>query len=144
MSVSFLKANSSKAEPQPAAAAAELSPPDSVDRHAGGRSGDRAAPAERTHEEITMNPSFTTTNGENVATEASRTAERLADAAGDTAAKAGGAARERADQAQRWAKSRWSDLQQSVEAQPYQSTAWALGIGFAAGLLVMGLLRGRR
>lgn len=91
-----------------------------------------------------MNPSFTATNGENVANEASRQAERVADAATDTAARAGSAARERADQAQRWAKSRLSDLQRSVEAQPYQSSAWALGIGFAAGLLVMGLLLGRR
>ena len=91
-----------------------------------------------------MNPSFTATNGENVAAEASRQAERLGDAASDTAARASGAARDRADQAQRWAKSRWDDLQRNVEAQPYQSSAWALGIGFAAGLLVMGLLRGRR
>lgn len=91
-----------------------------------------------------MNPSFTATNGENVATETTRQAERLADTASDAAAKATNAARERADQAQRWAKSRWGDLQRSVEDQPYQSTVWALGIGFAAGLLVMGLLRGRR
>lgn len=90
-----------------------------------------------------MNPSFTATNGDKVA-EATREAERLADTASDTAARASSTARERADQAQRWAKSRWSDLQQTVEAQPYQSTAWALGIGFAAGLLVMGLLLGRR
>jgi ElaB/YqjD/DUF883 family membrane-anchored ribosome-binding protein len=91
-----------------------------------------------------MNPSFTATNGEKVATEATRQAERLAESAGDTAAKATSAARERADQAQRWAKSRWSDLQRSVESQPYQSSAWALGIGFAAGLLIMGLLLGRK
>ena len=91
-----------------------------------------------------MNPSFTATNGENIASEATRQAERMADTAGDTAARAASAARDRADQAQRWAKSRWSDLQRSVEAQPYQSSAWALGIGFAAGLLVMGLLLGRR
>ena len=91
-----------------------------------------------------MNPSFTATNGEKVATDATREAERLADVASDTAARATSTARERAEQAQRWAKSRWSDLQHSVEAQPYQSSAWALGIGFAAGLLVMGLLLGRR
>jgi len=90
-----------------------------------------------------MNPSFTA-NSEQAAAEAARQAERLADTAGDTAARATSTARERADQAQRWAKSRWSDLQRSVEAQPYQSSAWALGIGFAAGLLVMGLLLGRR
>jgi ElaB/YqjD/DUF883 family membrane-anchored ribosome-binding protein len=92
-----------------------------------------------------MNPSSTASNGDKAAAEAARQAERLADAAADTAAKAASGARERADQAQRWAKSRWSDLQQSVESQPYQSTAWALGIGFAAGLILMGLLmRGRR
>lgn len=90
-----------------------------------------------------MNPSFTATNGENAMNEASRQAERLADTASDTAARATHTARERANQAQRWAKSRWSDLQHTVEEQPYQSTAWALGIGFAAGLLLMGLLRGR-
>ena len=91
-----------------------------------------------------MNPSFTATNSERVADEATRQAERLADTASDKAARATSAARDRADQAQRWAKSRWSDIQQTVESQPYQSTAWALGIGFAAGLLLMGLLRGRR
>jgi ElaB/YqjD/DUF883 family membrane-anchored ribosome-binding protein len=94
-----------------------------------------------------MNPSFTSTSGD-AATEAARsaerTAERVAGTASDAAANAASAARERADQAQRWAKSRWSDLQRSVETQPYQSTAWALGIGFAAGLLLMGLLLGRR
>lgn len=91
-----------------------------------------------------MNPSFTSTNGESAEAEAKRQAEHMAETATDTAAKASSAARERADQAQRWAKSRWGDLQHSVETQPYQSTAWALGIGFAAGLLLMGLLRGRR
>jgi ElaB/YqjD/DUF883 family membrane-anchored ribosome-binding protein len=91
-----------------------------------------------------MNPSFTTTNGERAMNEAAREAEGLADTASAAASKAGSAARDRADQAQRWARSRWSDLQHSVESQPYQSTAWALGIGFAAGLLLMGLLRGRR
>ncbi len=91
-----------------------------------------------------MNPSSTTSNGESAMNDATRRAERLADAASDAAAKATSGARERADQAQRWAKSRWSDLQHSVESQPYQSTAWALGIGFAAGLLLMGLLRSRR
>jgi ElaB/YqjD/DUF883 family membrane-anchored ribosome-binding protein len=77
--------------------------------------------------------------------EATRRAERLADAASETAEKTASSARERAEQAQRWAKSRWSDLQNSVESQPYQSTAWALGIGFAAGLILMGMvMRGRR
>jgi len=89
-----------------------------------------------------MNPSFTSTNADSAAAEARREAERMTDTAKDTAGQAASAARERADQAQRWAKSRWSDLQQTVESQPYQSPAWALGIGFATGLLLMGLLRG--
>lgn len=91
-----------------------------------------------------MNPSFTSTNAESAATEAKREAERMAESASDTAARATRTARDRADQAQRWARSRWNDLQETVESQPYQSTAWALGIGFAAGLLLMGLMRGRR
>jgi ElaB/YqjD/DUF883 family membrane-anchored ribosome-binding protein len=90
-----------------------------------------------------MNPSFTSTNGERVAEDATHKAERLAETASDKAARATDAARDRADQAQRWAKSRWSDIQNTVESQPYQSSVWALGIGFAAGLLVMGLLVGR-
>lgn len=92
-----------------------------------------------------MNQSSTTPNGETAMNEATRRAERLADAASETAEKTASSARERAEQAQRWAKSRWSDLQNSVESQPYQSTAWALGIGFAAGLILMGMvMRGRR
>jgi ElaB/YqjD/DUF883 family membrane-anchored ribosome-binding protein len=94
-----------------------------------------------------MNPSFTS-NGEKAAAEATRQAERqaerLADAASDTAARASSAARDRAEQAQQWAKSRWSDLQNTVESAPYQSSAWALGIGFAAGLILMGLVMRRR
>jgi ElaB/YqjD/DUF883 family membrane-anchored ribosome-binding protein len=90
-----------------------------------------------------MNPSFTSTNGERVADEATRQKDRLSEAASDTAARATNATRDRADQAQRWAKSRWSDIQDTVENQPYQSSVWALGIGFVAGLLVMGLLRRR-
>ncbi len=102
-----------------------------------------------------MNPSFTSTNGEKAASEAvdaagrvagaaSETASRAAGAARDTASRVASSARERADEAQRWARSRWSDLQQTVEDQPYQSSAWALGIGFVVGMLVMGMLRGRR
>ena len=102
-----------------------------------------------------MNPSFTATNGEKAATEAADAAERAAGATSDTASRAAGAARdtatraassarESAGEAQDWARSRWDDLQRSVESQPYQASAWALGIGFVVGLLVMGLLRGRR
>jgi len=63
-------------------------------------------------------------------------------AAKDAAAQA---ARARAQQARDWASSQIDDLQQRVEAQPYRATAWALGVGFLAGVLLMGLVRsGRR
>ena len=55
------------------------------------------------------------------------------------------AARARAQQAQDWARSQLSDIQARVQAEPYKATAWALGAGFLAGILLMSLLRtGRR
>ena len=54
------------------------------------------------------------------------------------------AARARAQQARDWASSRIDDLQESVEAQPYKASAWALGAGFLAGILVMSLIRNSR
>jgi ElaB/YqjD/DUF883 family membrane-anchored ribosome-binding protein len=51
-------------------------------------------------------------------------------------------ARERAHQAQGWAQSQWTNLQDRVEAEPYRATAWALGIGFVAGILLTVLARG--
>ncbi len=62
-------------------------------------------------------------------------------AAGEAAAQA---ARSRANQAREWAQDRWSGIQDTVEEQPFRATAWALGIGVAAGFLLAGLLRGRR
>ena len=57
---------------------------------------------------------------------------------------AANAARARAQQARDWASSRIDDLQESVEAQPYKASAWALGAGFLAGILVMSLIRNSR
>jgi hypothetical protein len=58
---------------------------------------------------------------------------------------AASAARARAQRARNWASTQIDDLQQRVEAQPYMASAWALGAGFLAGMLVMSLLRnGRR
>jgi ElaB/YqjD/DUF883 family membrane-anchored ribosome-binding protein len=62
-------------------------------------------------------------------------------AAGEAAASA---ARARAGQARDWAQDKWSGLQERVEAKPYQATAWALGIGIAAGFLIGTFLRPRR
>lgn len=57
---------------------------------------------------------------------------------------AASAARARAQQARDWASSRIDELQERVEAQPYKASAWALGAGFLAGILVMSLIRNSR
>jgi len=57
---------------------------------------------------------------------------------------AANAARARAQQARDWASSRIDDLQESVEAQPYRASAWALGAGFLAGILLMSLIKTSR
>jgi ElaB/YqjD/DUF883 family membrane-anchored ribosome-binding protein len=57
---------------------------------------------------------------------------------------AASAARARAQQAQDWARSQLSDIQARVQAEPYKATAWALGAGFLAGILLMSLLRSGR
>ena len=48
-------------------------------------------------------------------------------------------------QAKDWSRDRFQELQERVEAEPYRATAWALGIGFVAGVLITALARsGRR
>ena len=54
------------------------------------------------------------------------------------------AARAKAQQARNWASSQLADLQERVEAQPYKASAWALGAGFLAGILLMSLVRNSR
>jgi ElaB/YqjD/DUF883 family membrane-anchored ribosome-binding protein len=48
------------------------------------------------------------------------------------------------DQARSWSRSRFTQLQNRVEAEPYRAAAWALGIGFVAGILITALTRSRR
>jgi ElaB/YqjD/DUF883 family membrane-anchored ribosome-binding protein len=62
-------------------------------------------------------------------------------AAKDAAAQA---ARARAQQARDWASTQLDGLQQQVEARPYAASAVALGVGFLAGVLLMGLVRSTR
>jgi ElaB/YqjD/DUF883 family membrane-anchored ribosome-binding protein len=57
---------------------------------------------------------------------------------------AASAARARAQQAQSWAREQLDGLQQRVEARPYQASAWALGAGFLAGILLMSVMRNSR
>ena len=86
-----------------------------------------------------MNATAGMTNGEHSAADTAQVKEHLR-AATDAAANA---ARNRAQQAQEWARSQWGDLQDRVEAQPYRAAAWALGIGLVVGILLTSLVRGR-
>jgi hypothetical protein len=83
-------------------------------------------------------------NGEGMASTRGRT-DDMKDhlrAAKDAAADA---ARGASAQARNWTQSRYADLQERVEAEPYKAAAWALGIGFIAGVLITALARtGRR
>jgi len=79
-------------------------------------------------------------NGESAREAASQMKERLRAKASD----ASEAVRERANQARGWARSQLDGLQSRVEAEPYRATAWALGVGFVAGILLTGLIRSRR
>ncbi len=56
------------------------------------------------------------------------------------------AVRSGAAQAKEWTRAQYSGLQERVEAEPYRAAAWALGIGFIAGVLITALARsgGRR
>jgi len=55
------------------------------------------------------------------------------------------AVRSTTQQARTWTQSQYSNLQDRVEAEPYKAAAWALGVGFVAGVLITALARsGRR
>jgi ElaB/YqjD/DUF883 family membrane-anchored ribosome-binding protein len=51
------------------------------------------------------------------------------------------AARGATAQARTWTQAQYADLQERVEAEPYKAAAWALGIGFIAGVLITALAR---
>jgi ElaB/YqjD/DUF883 family membrane-anchored ribosome-binding protein len=80
-----------------------------------------------------------TGNGAHATASAEQVKEHLR-AAKDAAGEAlRGATRE----AQTWGRTRFADLQDRIEADPYRATAWALGIGFVAGVLLTALARRR-
>jgi ElaB/YqjD/DUF883 family membrane-anchored ribosome-binding protein len=54
---------------------------------------------------------------------------------------AGDAIRGATRDAQSWGRTHFADLQDRIEAEPYRATAWALGIGFVAGVLLTALTR---
>ncbi|HEU4627430.1 MAG TPA: hypothetical protein VFS52_21930 [Steroidobacteraceae bacterium] len=92
---------------------------------------------------------------ENVGTATSRNGEATADARNRAsevkdhlrAAKdaATDTVRSTTQQARSWTRAQYSQLQERVEAEPYKAAAWALGIGFIAGVLITTLAQaGRR
>jgi len=78
-------------------------------------------------------------NGAGVAANAEQAKEHLRAAKGAATEAIRGATRE----AQTWGRSRFADLQDRIEAEPYRAAAWALGIGFVAGVLITALSRRR-
>ncbi|MEJ0037446.1 MAG: hypothetical protein WDO68_15445 [Gammaproteobacteria bacterium] len=78
-------------------------------------------------------------NGHGAAASAEQVKEHLSAAKGAAAE----AIREASREAQTWSRSRFADLQDRIEAEPYRAAAWALGIGFVAGVLVTALGRRR-
>jgi ElaB/YqjD/DUF883 family membrane-anchored ribosome-binding protein len=78
-------------------------------------------------------------HGSAAAGNAEQVKEHLRAAKGAAAEAIRGATRE----AQTWGRSRFSNLQDRIEAEPYRAAAWALGIGFVAGVLITALTRRR-
>lgn len=66
------------------------------------------------------------------------------DSAAEAARGAAEAARGASKQARDWGRSRFAELQDRVEAEPYRAGAWALGIGFVAGVLITALASSSR
>jgi ElaB/YqjD/DUF883 family membrane-anchored ribosome-binding protein len=44
--------------------------------------------------------------------------------------------RDAGQEARNWSRGQFASLQDRVEAEPYRAAAWALGIGFVAGILI--------
>ncbi len=53
------------------------------------------------------------------------------------------AIRDATREAQTWGRGRFAELQDRIEAEPCRAAAWALGIGFVAGVLITALSRRR-
>jgi ElaB/YqjD/DUF883 family membrane-anchored ribosome-binding protein len=73
------------------------------------------------------------------AANAEQVKEHLRAAKGAAAEALRGASRD----AQTWGRTRFADMQDRIEAEPYRAAAWALGIGFIAGVLLTALTRRR-
>lgn len=78
-------------------------------------------------------------HGAAAAANAEQAKEHLRAAKGAASEAVRGAARD----AQAWGRSRFVNLQDRIEAEPYRAAAWALGVGFVAGVLITALTRRR-
>lgn len=85
-------------------------------------------------------------NGENSAHRSAQSStEQVKEHLRAAKAAAADAVRGSTQQAKGWTRAQFNELQERVEAEPYRATAWALGIGFFAGVLLTALVRsGRR
>jgi ElaB/YqjD/DUF883 family membrane-anchored ribosome-binding protein len=88
-----------------------------------------------------MQENETLTGGVHNGESANETATQMKERLRTKATAASEAVRQRAAQAQGWARSQVDSLQSRVEAEPYRASVWALGIGFIAGVVLTGLLR---
>ena len=76
-------------------------------------------------------------NGAEAAASAEQAKEHLRAAKGAAADAVRSATRD----AQTWGRSRFANLQDQIEAEPYRAAAWALGIGFVAGVLLTAMAK---
>lgn len=87
----------------------------------------------------------TSKNGEQAGADARARAEEVKDHLRAAKDAASDAVRGTTAQAKGWTRAQYSGLQERVEAEPYKAAAWALGVGFLAGVLITALGRsGRR
>jgi ElaB/YqjD/DUF883 family membrane-anchored ribosome-binding protein len=82
-------------------------------------------------------------NGNSAGARATASAEQVKDHLRAAKDAAGEAVRDASREAQSWSRGRLSELQDRVEAEPYRAAAWALGVGFVAGVLITALARRR-
>lgn len=84
----------------------------------------------------------TTSNGEQIAQSGQMRVEEAEEKLRSARQGAAEAMRGRTQAAREWTRSQWGTLQERVEAEPYRATAWALALGFFAGVLITALARG--
>jgi ElaB/YqjD/DUF883 family membrane-anchored ribosome-binding protein len=90
------------------------------------------------------NSSSGTTNGGGVGERTKAGAEQVREHLRSARDAATEAVREASREAQTWGRGQFTRLQDRVEAEPYRAAAWALGIGFIAGVLITALTGRRR